>query len=93
LLLYPIGTGNGWASGVAIVYRFVEHGWVREAELIAEDGAIGDMMGVSVDVSDGRVIAGAWFNYILASKLGRKFLKKFISQEKINKLDKFFENH
>jgi membrane protein DedA with SNARE-associated domain len=38
-------------------------------------------------------IAGAWFNYILASKLGRKFLKKFISQEKINKLDNFFENH
>ena len=25
----PIGTGNGWASGLVIVYRFVEHGWVR----------------------------------------------------------------
>ena len=38
-------------------------------------------------------ISGAWFNYLIASKFGRKFLKKFISNEKLSKLDKFFEKH
>ena len=38
-------------------------------------------------------VAGAWFNYILASKLGRKFLLKFMSEEKLAKLDNFFKNH
>ena len=38
-------------------------------------------------------VAGAWFNYVLASKLGRKFLLKFMSEKKLAKLDKFFENH
>ena len=70
----PIGTGNGWASGLVIVYRFVEHVWVREAELIAQDGAIGDMMGVSVDVSDGRVIAGAWFNNHAGTNSGAAYI-------------------
>jgi len=38
-------------------------------------------------------LSGAWFNYFLASKFGRKFLEKFISIEKLNKLDRFFEKH
>jgi len=38
-------------------------------------------------------ITGAWFNYSLASKFGRKFLEKFISNEKLDKLDNFFEKH
>ena len=38
-------------------------------------------------------LAGAWFNYILASKFGRGFLSKIISHEKIDKLDQFFTNH
>ncbi len=38
-------------------------------------------------------ITGAWFNYFLASKFGRKFLEKFIKKEKLDKLDKFFEKH
>jgi len=38
-------------------------------------------------------ISGAWLNYLIASKFGRKFLEKFISTEKLNKLDKFFEKH
>jgi membrane protein DedA with SNARE-associated domain len=38
-------------------------------------------------------LSGAWFNYLLASKFGRKFLEKFISNEKLNKLDDFFEKH
>jgi len=38
-------------------------------------------------------LAGAWFNYLLAHKFGRKFLLKIMSEEKIKKLDSFFENH
>ncbi len=38
-------------------------------------------------------ITGAWFNYFLASKFGRKFLEKFIKKEKLDKLDKFFATH
>ena len=38
-------------------------------------------------------ISGAWFNYFLASKFGRKFLEKFIKKEKLDKLDKFFATH
>ena len=35
----------------------------------------------------------SWLNYLLALKLGRKFLERFISKQKIDKLEKFFENH
>jgi membrane protein DedA with SNARE-associated domain len=38
-------------------------------------------------------LSGAWFNYLLASSFGRKFLSKILSNEKIDKLEKFFENH
>jgi len=38
-------------------------------------------------------LAGAWFNYLLASKFGRKFLSKIMSHEKVEKLEAFFENH
>jgi membrane protein DedA with SNARE-associated domain len=38
-------------------------------------------------------LAGAWFNYLLAHKFGRKFLLKIMKEEKVKKLDYFFENH
>ncbi len=38
-------------------------------------------------------LSGAWFNYILASKFGRKFLLKIMSKEKVDKLELFFEKH
>lgn len=38
-------------------------------------------------------IAGAWINYIIAFKLGRKFLEKFISSAKLDKMDYFFKKH
>jgi len=38
-------------------------------------------------------LVGSWFNYLLAYKFWRKFLEKFISVDKLDKLDKFFENH
>ena len=38
-------------------------------------------------------LAGAWFNYILASKFGRALLLKLMSKEKIEKLENFFKHH
>ena len=38
-------------------------------------------------------LAGAWFNYIIASSFGRKFLTKIISKQKIDKLEEFFYHH
>ena len=38
-------------------------------------------------------LAGAWFNYFLASKYGRAFLYKILAKEKVDKLELFFENH
>ena len=38
-------------------------------------------------------LAGAWFNYILASKFGRNLLLKLMSREKVEKLENFFEHH
>jgi len=38
-------------------------------------------------------LAGAWFNYLLASRFGRRFLSKIMSDEKVEKLEGFFENH
>ena len=38
-------------------------------------------------------LAGAWLNYILALKFGRRFIVKIISNEKIDKLEEYFKNH
>ena len=38
-------------------------------------------------------VAWAWLNYLIASKFWRSFLEKFISKDKLDKLDKFFEKH
>ena len=38
-------------------------------------------------------LSGAWFNYILASKYGRKFLLKIMNVQKVEKLENFFEHH
>jgi membrane protein DedA with SNARE-associated domain len=38
-------------------------------------------------------LAGAWLNYLLALKFGRKFILKIISNEKIDLLENFFKKH
>ncbi len=38
-------------------------------------------------------LAGAWFNYWLALRFGRGLVLKIVSKEKLNSLEKFFENH
>jgi len=38
-------------------------------------------------------LAGAWLNYFLASKFGRKFLLKFLKERQLHKVEVFFEKH
>ncbi len=38
-------------------------------------------------------IAGAWFNYIIAYKWGRKALLKFLKEHHLEKLENFFKSH
>jgi len=38
-------------------------------------------------------LSGAWFNYLLACKFGRRFLSKIMSHEKVDKLEDFFDKH
>jgi len=38
-------------------------------------------------------LAGAWFNYLLASKFGRTFLSKFMKPERVASLEAFFDKH
>ena len=73
----PLATGTDWASGMVLVYRLIDEVWIREAELIADDIDVGDMMGVSVDVSGNRVIAGAWFEDYAGSNSGAAYIFEF----------------
>ena len=58
----PLQEGaSDWAAGRVHVYRFDGSDWVLEVELVAEDGATGDMFGVSVDTDGERIVVGAWF--------------------------------
>jgi len=70
----PLGTGTDWASGMILVYRLQNGTWIRDAELVANDIDAGDMMGVSVDVSGNRVIAGAWFEDHAGSNSGAAYI-------------------
>jgi membrane protein DedA with SNARE-associated domain len=38
-------------------------------------------------------VAGAWFNYFLAYKYGRKLILKFLKEHHLKKLEDFFEKH
>jgi membrane protein DedA with SNARE-associated domain len=38
-------------------------------------------------------IFGAWFNYFLANKFGRKILLKFLKKHHLEKVENFFEKH
>ena len=70
----PIDTGLAWASGAVYVYRWTGDSWIHEARLIAEDGALADMLGVDVDVWGDRIIAGAWFDDDAGSNSGAAYL-------------------
>ncbi len=70
----PLGTGNDWATGVVLVYRNIDGTWTREAELAANDGLVGNMMGISVDISGDRVVAGAWFEDSLGTDSGAAYV-------------------
>ncbi len=38
-------------------------------------------------------VVGAWFNYFLAHRYGRKLILKFLKEKKLRKIENFFEKH
>ena len=55
-------------------YRWTNESWEIEARLIADDGAVGDMLGVDVDIQGDTIIAGAWFNDHAGSNSGAAYI-------------------
>lgn len=51
---------NGVSSGSAYIFRFDGTRWVEERKLLASDGAPYDFFGVSVALSDGVAVVGAY---------------------------------
>jgi len=51
---------NGSASGSAYVFIRSESGWVQQAKLIADDGALGDYFGRSVAIDGDTAVVGAF---------------------------------
>lgn len=70
----PLDTGAAWASGAVHVYVRESDGWVHVQRLLAGDGAVGDMLGVSVDVHGDTIIAGAWFDDHAGSNSGAAYV-------------------
>ena len=71
----PLQQGaTDWAAGRVHVYRFNGSEWELEAELVADDGASGDMLGVSVHTDGTRIVAGAWFEDTLYSNDGAAYV-------------------
>ncbi len=48
--------------GSAYVFGRTGPGWLEQAELLASDAAANDHLGVSVDISDGTIVAGAYLD-------------------------------
>ena len=53
--------GTERAPGSVHVYRRASDSWTRTVKLTASDGIRGDRFGASIDVSDGRMIVGAFW--------------------------------
>jgi hypothetical protein len=69
-----LDSGVAWATGAVYVYRRNGGSWQQEARLTADDADWGDMLGVSVDVQGGTLVAGAWFNDAQGSNSGAAYV-------------------
>jgi hypothetical protein len=88
----PLDTGLEWASGAIYVFRLDGDQWIDAERLIADDGQVADMMGVSVDISGDRIVAGAWFDDDHGSNSGAAYVFRnqgdgWIQEAKLTKPD------
>ena len=68
---------NGFNTGSAYVYRFDGISWVEEQELLASDGAVSDLFGISVAISGEVAIVGAYFDDDNGSASGSAYVYRF----------------
>ena len=71
-----------WAAGRVHVMRWSEGGVQPEAELVADDGEVGDLMGVSVATDGVRIIAGAFMDDTTFTNDGSAYIFRFDSRMK-----------
>ncbi len=71
---------NGSKSGSVYVFRYDPDSsgqWIQEAKLLASDGDINDHFGISVDVDENAVVAGAHSDYHNDIKSGSAYVFRF----------------
>ena len=61
-------------SGAAYVYKRTKAGWNEVTKLTASDGAVGDLFGVSVGISGGTIVIGAYHDDDLGSESGSTYI-------------------
>ena len=71
-----------WAAGRIHVMRWSDGGVVPEAELVADDGEVGDLLGVSVATDGTRIIAGAFMDDTTYGNDGSAYIFRYDSRIK-----------
>jgi len=61
------------------------------AGYLAYQGKMNILLAISVGIAGS--IAGAWLNYFLANKYGRKLVIKFLKESHLKKVETFFKKH
>ena len=61
------------------------------AGYLAYQGKMNLLLAISIGIMGS--LAGAWLNYFLADKFGRKLLLRFIKEKHLRQVENFFEKH
>ncbi len=71
----------GFNSGAVYVYAFDGVGWVEHSKLSGLDTAAGDFFGISVSISEGRIVVGASGDDDFGSRSGSAYVFGFNGEE------------
>jgi hypothetical protein len=70
----PLDDDNSSDSGSVYIFRYNGSSWVKEAELVASDGAVNDRFGWSVAISGSTVVIGAYGDDDFGSSSGSAYV-------------------
>lgn len=69
-----LDTGADWASGAVHLFERTSDGWELDEVLLAPDGDLTDMLGISVAIDGDRLIAGAWWDEETGVRSGSAYI-------------------
>lgn len=83
---------NGNSSGSAYIYEKIDGNWLSSQKISASDGAANDDYGVSVSISNDRIIVGSYADDDFGSTSGSAYLYNYVGDtwvesQKINASD------